>query len=49
MKGRGIEILKREFPVATHRIAAALGVREGGGERVAFTSVGGEFLVIRLK
>lgn len=49
LKGRRIEIVKRDFPMPTQRLTAALGVREGGDERVVFTSVKGEFLVIRLK
>lgn len=49
MKGRKVQILKRDFPYSTERIVAMTGLREGGRERVAFTTVGSKFLVIRLK
>lgn len=49
LRGRGIEILKHDFPLAAAEIARRLGVREGGDERLAFTRIGGGFWVIRLK
>ena len=49
MKGRKVQILKRDFPYSTERIVSMTGLREGGRERVAFTTVGSKFLVIRLK
>lgn len=49
LKGRGIEILKRDFPPAAAAIAARLGVREGADERIAFTKIGDRYWTIRLK
>ena len=49
MKGRKVQILKRDFPLSTERLIAQTGLKEGGGERIAFTTVGSNFLAIRLK
>lgn len=49
MKGRRVQILKRDFPLSTERIMAMTGVKEGGDERIAFTTIGTNFLSIRLK
>ena len=49
MKGKKVQILKRDFPLATERLMAMTGLKEGGSTRVAFTTVEGKFLVIRLK
>ena len=49
MKGRRAQLLKRDFPLATERLVAMTGIKEGGSEKMAFTSIGGEYLVIRLK
>ncbi|MBP3482783.1 MAG: methyltransferase domain-containing protein [Alistipes sp.] len=49
LKGVGVEIMRRDFPLTTQRLKQMTGIREGGDIRLAFTSVGGEVLVIRLK
>ena len=49
MKGRRVQVFKRDFPLATERLLAMTGIKEGGSEKVAFTTIGGEYLVIRLK
>lgn len=49
MKGKKVQILKRDFPLATERLMAMTGLKEGGSTRMAFTTVEGKFLVIRLK
>lgn len=49
MKGRKVQILKRDFPLSTERLIAQTGLKEGGGERIAFTTIGSNFLAIRLK
>lgn len=49
MKGCKVQILKRDFPYSTERLTAMTGVKEGGSSRLAFTTVGSNFLVIKLK
>ena len=49
LKGKKVQILKRDFPLATERLMAMTGLKEGGSSRMAFTTVEGKFLVIRLK
>ena len=49
MKGEKVQILKRDFPLSTERLMAQTGLKEGGGRRVAFTTIGSNFLTIRLK
>ena len=49
MKGCKVQILKRDFPYSTERLMAMTGLKEGGSRRVAFTTVGSNFLMIRLK
>lgn len=49
MKGRKMQILKRDFPLSTERLMAMTGLKEGGSGRVAFTTVGTNFLSIKLK
>lgn len=49
MRGRRAELLKRDFPLPTARIAAETGIREGGSERLAFTRIGDRLWTIRLK
>ena len=49
MKGQKVQILKREFPFATERLIAMIGVKEGGSKKIAFTTIGSNFLSIRLK
>lgn len=47
--GGKAEILKRDFPATAAEIAQRLGIREGGTQRLAFTTIRGRFWVIRLK
>lgn len=47
--GGKAEILKRDFPATAAEIAQQLGIREGGAQRLAFTTIRGRFWVIRLK
>lgn len=49
LKGERVELLKRDFPLATAEIAARCGIREGGERRMAFTKIGRDFWTIRLK
>ncbi len=49
MKGRRVQILKRDFPLSTERLTAMTGLKEGGDKKIAFTTVGTNFLSIRLK
>ena len=49
MKGRRAEIMLRDVPLGASKIMQATGLREGSDLRLAFTSIGGEIWVIRLK
>lgn len=49
MKGRRVQLFKRDFPLATERLVAMTGIKEGGSAKMAFTTICGEYLVIRLK
>ena len=49
LKGQKRQILKRDFPLSTERLTAMTGLKEGGSERIAFTTVGTNFLSIKLK
>lgn len=49
MKGQKVQILKRDFPFSTERLKAMTGLKEGGSQRIVFTTVGTNFLSIRLK
>lgn len=49
MRGERAELMKRDFPLATARIAADTGIREGGGVRLAFTRIGGRLWTVRLR
>lgn len=49
LKGRGAEVLKRDFPLATEELMRRLGLHAGGGLRLAFTKIGNDYWVIRLK
>jgi hypothetical protein len=46
---KGIDILKREFPLSTADIARQVGVREGGLRKIAFTRADGRLRQITLK
>ena len=49
LRGRGAELLKHDFPLSGEELARRLGVRRGGGPRLAFTRIEGRFWTIRLK
>lgn len=49
LKGRGAEVLKRDFPLPAEELMRRLGLHAGGGLRLAFTKSGGDFWTIRLK
>ena len=49
LKGRGAEVLKRDFPLATEELMRRLGLHHGAELRLAFTKIGNDFWVIRLK
>ena len=49
MKGQKRQIFKRDFPISTERLTAMTGLKEGGTKKIAFTTIGSNFLSIRLK
>ena len=49
LRGRGAELLKHDFPLSGEELSRRLGVRRGGGPRLAFTRIEGRFWTIRLK
>ena len=49
LKGRGAEVLKRDFPLAAEELMHRLGLHPGAELRLAFTKIGNDFWVIRLK
>lgn len=49
LKGRRIEVLKRDFPLPNDELRRRLGVREGSEMRLAFTKIGADYWTIRLK
>ena len=49
LKGRGAEILKRDFPLRPEELYRRLGLHPGGEVRLAFTKTGNDFWAIRLK
>ena len=49
LKGRGIEILKRDFPLPPDELMRRLGAHPGADVRMAFTKIGNDFWAIRLK
>ena len=49
LKGRGVELLRRDFPLRGEELAARLGVRAGDEARLAFTKIGSRLWTIRLK
>ncbi len=46
---RGVEILKRDFPLGVEQIAKQLGVKSGGEQRIAFTKIFGKLYSIVLR
>lgn len=49
LRGCGIELLKRDFPLAAEELMRRLGAHAGAEQRLAFTKIGGNFWVIRIK
>ncbi len=49
LRGCGAEILKRDFPLRTEELMCRLGLRPGAEIRLAFTKIGNDYWVIRLK
>ncbi len=49
MKGRGVELFRRDFPVAAEEVMRRMGAHPGGEHRMAVTKIGGDFWTIRLK
>ena len=49
LKGRGVEILKRDFPMPPDELMRRLGAHPGADLRMAFTKIGNDFWAIRLK
>lgn len=49
LKGKGVDIMKHDFPHPTSMIVKQLGVKEGGKIRIAFTKIDDVFWTIRLK
>ena len=49
LKGRGLELLKRDFPLPAEALMRRLGTRPGADLRMAFTKIGNDFWAIRLK
>ena len=49
LKGRGVEILKRDFPLPPDELMRRLGAHPGADLRMAFTKIGNDFWAIRLK
>lgn len=49
LKGRGAELMKRDFPFSTEEVARRLGVHAGNDIRLAFTKIGAGFWVVRLE
>lgn len=46
LKGRRIEILKRDFPIGQEELMRRLGVRSGDDLRLAFTRIGSDYWVL---
>lgn len=49
LRGCGIDLLKRDFPLATEELMRRLGAHAGAERRLAFTKIGDKFWVIRIK
>ena len=49
LHGCGVEVLKRDFPLAAEELMRRLGVHAGADVRLAFTKTGNDFWVIRIK
>ena len=49
LKGLGVEVLKRDFPLGQEELMRRLGVRAGNDRRLAFTKIGNDYWAIRLQ
>lgn len=49
LRGKRIEIIRRDFPMSNAALCARLGMREGGDERWCFARVGGKNWAFKLK
>ncbi len=49
LKGRGMEILKRDFPYSIEELMRRTGTRAGSEHRLALTKIGSDFWTIHLK
>lgn len=49
LKGRGVELMRRDFPLRGAELEARLGTRAGDEVRLAFTKIGERLWTIRLK
>ncbi len=49
LKGRGVQIRKRDFPLAAEEVARRLGVHAGDDVQLAFTKVAGKMWTVWLK
>lgn len=49
LKGKRVELLKRDFPLSVEELQHRLGVRSGSEKRLAFTNSANEFWTIHLK
>ena len=48
LKGRRIEILRRDFPLSNGEICRKFGAKEGGDERWCFTTIGTKRFALQL-
>ena len=48
LKGLGVELFKRDFPLSPADVRRACSLREGGDLRAALTRIGDEYLFVRL-
>ncbi len=49
LKGRGVELLKRDCPLAAEEVLRRMGAHAGGEVRLALTKIGADFWIIRLE
>lgn len=49
LRGRGVELLKHDFPLAAEAVYVRLGAHPGGEVRLALTKIGRDYWAIRLK
>ena len=49
LKGKRVEIFRRDFPLSNSEICKKFSVKEGAAERWCFTQIGGKRLSIKIK